>query len=73
MYKVVGIVERPEGVPPDDLRRWRLEEHTPEVKPDGGSAEIVILLTEEHVMVDGWPHDRGRVGSKFLTSRVRRR
>ena len=102
MYKVIGILKRPEGMDIGDFRRWWLEEHAPKVKQwpglkrycvnlsttddqryDGvaevwfenkedmdtvfgtskgqtarnsatdGSQEIVILLTEEHVMVDG--------------------
>ncbi len=102
MYKVIGILKRPEGMHIEDFRRWWLEEHAPKVKQwpglkrycinlpttddqrydgvaevwfenkedmdavfgtskgqtarnsaTGGSQEIVILLTEEHVMVDG--------------------
>ncbi|NNL84024.1 MAG: EthD domain-containing protein [Myxococcales bacterium] len=102
MYKVVGLLKRPEGVEIEDFHRWWLEEHAEKVKkwpglvrycinlattddqvydgvaevwfdkreqmdsafskPEGqrarqsatdGSREIVILLTEEHVMVDG--------------------
>ena len=102
MYKVIGILKRPEGMAMEDFRRWWLEEHAPKVKQwpglkrycinlattdeqrydgvaevwfetredmdkvfgtsegqtarnsaTGGSAEIVILLTEENVMVDG--------------------
>jgi uncharacterized protein (TIGR02118 family) len=102
MYKVVGLLKRPEGMEIEDFHRWWLEEHAEKVKQwpglvrycinlsttddqvyDGaaevwfdkreqmdavfskaegqrarqsatdGSREIVILLTEEHVMVDG--------------------
>lgn len=102
MYKVIGILKRPEGMDIDSFRRWWLEEHAEKVKQwpglvrycinlsttddqaydgvaevwfekqedmdrvfgteegqrarnsaTGGSSEIVILLTEEHVMVDG--------------------
>lgn len=102
MYKVVGLLKRPEGMQMDDFRRWWLEVHAPKVKKwkgvtrycvnlcttddqryDGmaetwfatkedmdaaftpaegqaarnsatnGSREIVILFTEENVMVDG--------------------
>lgn len=102
MYKVIGILKRPEGMHIEDFRRWWIEEHAPKVKrwpgikrycinlsttddqrydgvaevwfenkedmdnvfgtsegqtarnsASGGSQEIVILLTEEHVMLDG--------------------
>ena len=102
MYKVVGLLKRPDGMDMEDFRRWWLEVHAPKVmkwkgltrycinlcttddqRYDGmaetwfetkqdmenafapaegqaarqsatdGSQEIVILFTEEHVMVDG--------------------
>ncbi len=102
MFKVVGILKRPEGMPIDEFRSWWLSEHAEKVKqwpglvrycinlsttddqaydgaaevwfekrehmeaifdkPEGqrarksatdGSGDLVILLTEEHVMVDG--------------------
>jgi len=100
MYKVVGILKRPAGMPFDEFKKWWLEVHAPKVKKwhglseyrinfcttsdqryDGvaevwfqskddmeavfdsqngqvarqsatsGSSEIVVLLTEEHVIV----------------------
>ena len=102
MYKIIGILKRPNGMDMDDFRTWWLEEHVPKVKKwpglkrycvnlattddqrydgvaevwfetkedmdkvfgtsegqtarnsaTGGSTEIVILFTEENVMVDG--------------------
>lgn len=29
MYKVVGLLKRPEGMQMEDFRRWRLEVHAP--------------------------------------------
>jgi uncharacterized protein (TIGR02118 family) len=102
MYKIIGILKRPEGVSMEDFRSWWLQEHSSYVKkwpglkryainlstdgdqrydgvaevwfeskedcekvfstPEGQagrqsatnhSSEIVILTTEENVMVDG--------------------
>ena len=102
MFKVVGLLKRPEGMNMEEFKTWWLEEHAPKVKqwpgvvkyhinlsitddqdydgmaevwfetreamesifstPEGqrarqsatgGSDQIVIFLTEEHVMVPG--------------------
>ncbi len=54
MYKVIGILKRPEGMNIEDFRRWWLEEHAPKVKqwheplvkrPDM-SANIILLLAQ---------------------------
>jgi len=49
VYKVIGILKRPEGMAFDDFRRWWLEEHAPKVQrwPGLTAYNINLSLTGE--------------------------
>lgn len=49
MYKVIGILKRPEGMAFDDFCRWWLEEHAPKVQqwPGLSAYNINLSLTGE--------------------------
>lgn len=44
MYKVIGILKRPDGMAFEDFRRWWLEEHAPRVQKWPGLSGYTINL-----------------------------
>lgn len=54
MYKVVGLLKRPEGVQMEDFRRWWLEAHAPKVmKWKDATRYCVNLCTTDDQRYDG--------------------
>lgn len=44
MYKVIGILKRPDGMAFEDFRRWWLDEHAPRVQQWPGLTGYTINL-----------------------------
>lgn len=44
MYKVVGLLKRPEGMEMEDFRRWWLEVHAPKVMKWKGVTRYCVNL-----------------------------
>ena len=42
MYKIIGILKRPEGMPFEEFKKWWLQEHAPKVKKWKGLSEYRI-------------------------------
>lgn len=53
MYKVLGLLKRPEGMTVEEFRGWWLEEHAPKVKKWAGLKAYNINLT----LADDAPFD----------------
>ena len=54
MYKLMGILKRPEGMEMDAFRRWWLEEHAAKVKQWPGLVRYCInLSTSDDQRYDG--------------------
>src|ERR1044072_8041674 len=45
MYKLIGLLKRPEGISLEDFHRWWLNEHTTYVKRFPGLKRYVVNLT----------------------------
>ena len=56
VYKVLGLLKRPEGMAMDEFRRWWLEEHTPKVKKWPGLKAYTVNLTLDEVekLLETW-------------------
>ncbi|MEM7468782.1 MAG: EthD family reductase [Pseudomonadota bacterium] len=54
MYKLIGLLKRPEGMDMDDFRQWWLTVHVPKVKKWPGLKEYrVNLCTTDDQRFDG--------------------
>jgi len=54
MYKLMGIIKRPEGMDFEAFKRWWLDEHSPKVKQWPGLVEYRInLCTTSDQVFDG--------------------
>lgn len=72
MYKLVGLLKRPDGMAMDDFRQWWLTEHAAKVKRWSGIKEYRInLCTTPDQRFDGmaevWFEDKAAMDAVFGT------
>ena len=70
MFKVVGLLKRPEGMNMEEFKTWWLEEHAPKVKQWPGLVKYHINLSitddqEYDGMAEVWFETRAEVESFF--------
>jgi uncharacterized protein (TIGR02118 family) len=72
MYKVIGIIKRPEGMEFEAFKTWWLTEHAPKVKQWPGLTKYSInLCTTENQSFDGvaevWFESKDAMNAVFDT------
>lgn len=72
MYKVIGVLKRPEGMTFDEFQTWWFEEHAPKVKLwPGLKAYNINIAVNENELFDGvaevWFHTKEDATQVFST------